>query len=119
MFFAPINAVLAGAFNGVHFFAEALRPVGSVAINVLSLSGRKDMLTGTQDKPEFSRETFGKTLEGASKGDLKSIKELKAILTEIHDLVFRRWETIRHFGDFSKTLKYSLDVLVNKSFLRN
>ena len=44
---------------------------------------------------------------------------LRAILEEIHDLLFIRWETLEDFHDLSAALEYFLDILVEKSFLEH
>ena len=46
-------------------------------------------------------------------------EEMRSILEEIHSLLFGRWENITHFQDFAAVLEYVLDVLTEKSFLKN
>ncbi len=48
-----------------------------------------------------------------------SREDLRSVLDEIHEMLFIRWERIDHFQDLSVALEYFLDILVDKSFLKN
>ena len=45
--------------------------------------------------------------------------ELKNILQELHNILFRSWESVKNFNDFSAVLESFLDIFVEKSFLKN
>ncbi|MFA5087860.1 MAG: PD-(D/E)XK nuclease family protein [Candidatus Omnitrophota bacterium] len=45
--------------------------------------------------------------------------QLESVLRQIHDLVFAPWEDILTFKDFARVLNFALDVLTEKSPLRN
>lgn len=46
-------------------------------------------------------------------------KELRTLLEAIHELLFKRWEKIRNFQEFSFAIGYFLNILVDKSFMKN
>ncbi len=48
-----------------------------------------------------------------------SKRELRAILQNIHELFFLNWETVEKFSMFADALEQTLNMLVDKSFLKN
>ncbi len=65
-------------------------------------------------------ELFMLTLESLDRLGIKSNRDqLLLILEEIHNLFFLEWEKINNFAVFAVVLENFLDVLIEKSFLKN
>ncbi len=50
-------------------------------------------------------------------GEAANIKDLKGVLTNVHEMFFKQWEDVRDFGSFGRKLENFLDFLSGKSFL--
>ncbi|MFH1248460.1 MAG: PD-(D/E)XK nuclease family protein [Candidatus Omnitrophota bacterium] len=69
---------------------------------------------------ESCRRLFDFTLITTKSMDVDvTYNELKALLTQVHELLFTSWENVGNFSEFSARLDGFMQVLVEKSFLDN
>ena len=115
-----------------HPFIKNLRVSSNVAVTRVLIHKIEEILTGKERTP-ISGSLFIRLKDVVELDDvylltsemLKRLgidagkKELQPLLEEIHSLLFTRWEDLNHFQDFSDALEYFLNILVDKSFLRN
>lgn len=69
---------------------------------------------------ESSRELFDSAMSTMKNMDIEATRdELKDVISQLHDILFKSWEKLDNFYDFSQSLGKLLDILVKKSFLDN
>jgi ATP-dependent helicase/nuclease subunit B len=70
------------------------------------------------DELQDSKELYDFAADTLLSMDIKlSVLELKKIIAEIHELVFRIWENINSFAEFVKSLERFNEVILDKSLL--
>lgn len=69
---------------------------------------------------ESSRELFDSAMSTIKNMDIEATyDELKSVVAQLHDILFKSWESLNNFYDFSISLGKLMDVLIRKSFLDN
>lgn len=115
-----------------HPFIKNLRVVDSAAATRILVHKIEEVLTGKVTTslsgslflklPEIqdSDEIYMLTKEMCGRLGIKiSTDELRLILETIHRIFFLSWEDMNNFDGFSEALGSILDILIDKSFLRN
>jgi len=114
-----------------HPFIKNLKLSSKSTITRILVHKIEEILTG-KERTELSGSLFIdlKSLEGLD--DIYSLtsemlshiginvkkEAIRSNLEEIHELLFVRWENVGHFQDFAKALEYFLEVLIDKSFMK-
>ncbi len=113
-----------------HPFVKNLKLHEEPAVMRVLIHKIEEILTG-QEKTSLSGSSFIDLEELAACEDVyiltaEILKRLglqipKRVLpiSELHDILFKRWEGIKNFKGFSQVLKEFLDIFVEKSFLKN
>ncbi len=115
-----------------HPFIKNLKISSSATVTRILVHKIEEVLTG-KEKTRISGSLFIDLDEVAVLDDIYILtlemltrlgisakkKELKAVLEQIHNVLFIHWEETCHFQDFSATLEGFLDILIEKSFLGN
>ncbi|MDP8212659.1 MAG: PD-(D/E)XK nuclease family protein [Candidatus Zapsychrus exili] len=115
-----------------HPFVKNLHIAADVSATRILMHKIEEILTGKQktdisgssfvslDSIEKLDELYSLTLETTKRLKIEvKREELVETLKQIHEIVFKGWENITSLKDFSCSLQNCLDILVNKSFLKN
>jgi len=115
-----------------HPFVKNLKISSSATVTRILIHKLEEILTG-KERTDISGSLFINLEDIARLDDLYQLtsemltrlgikikrSELQEIIKEMHKLLFISWENIGNFQGFANALEYSLNILVDKSFLRN